>query len=87
MTELIGWVAAAILLVTIGRQVYSEWRSGTTQGVPRWQFIGQLAASAGFVIDSVLLKNWVFVVTNIFMLVTAGVGQWIFVRNRARQLR
>ena len=76
MTESVGWVAAAILLVTTGRQVYSEWRSGTTQGV-RWQFIGQLAASAGFAIYSVLLKNWVFFVTSIFMLVTAGVGQWI----------
>jgi hypothetical protein len=28
MTELIGWVAATVLLATMGRQVYTQWRDG-----------------------------------------------------------
>jgi MtN3 and saliva related transmembrane protein len=81
-TELIGWVSAVILLVTIGRQVYSQWREGSSRGVSRWLFIGQLAASTGFVVYSWLLANWVFVVTNALMLITALLGEWIYLRNK-----
>jgi MtN3 and saliva related transmembrane protein len=82
ISALIGWASAVILLATIGRQVDSQWRSGSTQGVSKWLFIGQLAASFGFVIYSWLLNNWVFVVTNSLMLITAIVGQIIFSRNK-----
>jgi MtN3 and saliva related transmembrane protein len=85
LTELIGWCSAAVLLLTIGRQVLAQWRSGTTQGLSRWLFIGQLAASTGFIIYSWLLRNWVFVVTNVLMLATAAIGQWIFLRNVRRE--
>ena len=81
LTELIGWCAAAILLLTIGRQVYTQWRTRSTQGLSRWLFIGQLAASSGFVVYSWLVGNWVFVATNVLMLATSGLGQWIYVRN------
>ena len=74
-----------MLLITIGRQVLAQWRSGTTQGLSRWLFIGQLAASTGFIIYSWLLRNWVFVVTNVLMLATAAIGQWIFLRNVRRE--
>ena len=74
-----------MLLLTIGRQVLAQWRSGTTQGLSRWLFIGQLAASTGFIIYSWLLRNWVFVVTNVLMLATAAIGQWIFLRNVRRE--
>jgi len=74
-----------VLLITIGRQVLAQWRSGTTQGLSRWLFIGQLAASTGFIIYSWLLRNWVFVVTNVLMLATAAIGQWIFLRNVRRE--
>jgi uncharacterized protein with PQ loop repeat len=83
MTEAIGWVAAAVLLATIGRQVYTQWRDGSSRGLSRWLFIGQITASIGFVVYSWLLANWVFVVTNSLMLVTAGFGQWIYLKNRA----
>jgi uncharacterized protein with PQ loop repeat len=86
-TEIIGWSAATILLLTISRQVYTQWRERSTQGLSRWLFIGQLAASTGFVVYSWLLSNWVFVVTNVLMLVTAGGGQWIYLRNRRREER
>jgi len=54
-TEVIGWAAAAILLLTIGRQVFTQWRDRTTAGLSRWLFVGQLAASTGFVVYSWLL--------------------------------
>ena len=81
-TRLIGWAAAAILLLTLGRQVYTQWRDRTSKGVSRWLFIGQCAASAGFILYSWLLKNWVFVVTNALILLTAVIGEVIFLRNR-----
>ena len=82
MTEFIGWAAAAVLLVTIARQVYPQWRDRNSLGVSRWLFIGQIAASCGFIIYSWLLRNWVFVVTNSAMLLTAIAGQIIQIRNR-----
>ena len=39
-TELIGWISAVILLATIARQVYAQWRAGTTAGLSKWLFIG-----------------------------------------------
>jgi MtN3 and saliva related transmembrane protein len=87
LTEAVGWTAAAILLLTVGRQVYTQWRAGTTSGVSKWLFVGQIAASVGFVIYSALLGNTVFVLTNCFMLLTACFGQVIFLRNRRREQR
>ena len=87
LTDLIGWAATAILLATIARQVYTQWRQRSTQGVSKWLFVGQLAASTGFLIYSLLLGNWVFVVSNAMLLVTAALGQWIFWHNRRRERR
>lgn len=81
LADLIGWSAAAILLATLTRQVYSQWRSGTSVGVSRWLFIGQLAASTGFVAYSWLLGSWVFVATNLLILVTAIIGQAVYLAN------
>lgn len=86
-TELIGWMAAAILVATIGRQVYTQWRDGTTAGVSKWLFVGQLSASTGFVVYSWLLRDWVFVATNAVMLVTALLGQYIYLRNQRNPRR
>jgi MtN3 and saliva related transmembrane protein len=85
--ELIGWGSSAILLATLIRQVWRQWKERSTQGVSRWLFIGQLAASTGFLTYSVLVKNWVFVFTNAALLVTAVVGQAIYVRNTREQTR
>ncbi len=81
-TELVGWASALILMMTISRQVYRQWRTRDCTGVSSWLFIGQTAASTGFVIYSYLLANWVFVLTNSFMLLTAIVGQFIYARNK-----
>jgi uncharacterized protein with PQ loop repeat len=85
LAEVIGWCSAAVLLITIARQVHAQWRSGSTQGMSRWLFIGQLAASTGFIIYSWMVRNWVFVVTNVLMLATAAIGQWIYLRNVRRE--
>lgn len=83
--ELIGWGGAVVLLLTLGRQVYTQWRDRSAQGVSRWLFVGQLTASTAFLVYSWLLQNWVFVVTNALLLVTAAVGEWIYLRNRKRE--
>jgi len=82
VTEAIGWISAIILLATIGRQVFTQWRDRSSQGVSKWLFIGQMAASSGFVIYSWMLGNWVFVMTNLLILVTALIGQYIFLTNK-----
>jgi uncharacterized protein with PQ loop repeat len=80
--DALGWFAATILLLTIGRQVYTQWRTKTCRGISRWLFIGQIAASVSFVAYSWLLGNWVFVVTNAAMLVVAILGQIIYLNNK-----
>jgi MtN3 and saliva related transmembrane protein len=84
-TDLIGWGSSVILLTTLARQVYTQWKSKATQGVSRWLFIGQLTASTGYTIYSVLLHNWVFMASNIALLVTALVGEALYLRNRRLQ--
>ncbi|HZX80202.1 MAG TPA: SemiSWEET family transporter [Lysobacter sp.] len=81
-TDLVGWAASAILIATLGRQVYTQWRERSTEGVSRWLFIGQMCASVGFVIYSWLVGNGVFVFTNAVLLLTGVVGQLIYRRNR-----
>jgi uncharacterized protein with PQ loop repeat len=84
LPELIGWGSSLVLLVTLTRQVYTQWRSGATSGLSRWLFAGQLVASIGFAVYSWMLGNWVFLVTNLAILATALVGETIYLRNRRR---
>ena len=87
LADIVGWASALILILTISRQVYKQWCSRSTAGVSSWLFIGQLAASTGFVIYSYLVENWVFVATNGFMLLTAVTGQMIYRSNKRREER
>lgn len=82
MTELIGWLSSGVLLLTLARQVYTQWRTRSTSGISKWLFVGQLAASTGFAVYSGLLHNWVFLVTNLAILTTAILGEYLFLRNR-----
>jgi uncharacterized protein with PQ loop repeat len=82
VTELIGWASSAVLLATLARQVLKQWREGTSEGVSRWLFIGQVTASAGFTVYSMLVRNWVFVATNALILVNAILGLMIVRRHR-----
>jgi len=80
--DALGWAASAVLLATLGRQVWVQWRSRSTAGVSSWLFIGQVTASVGFTVYSWMLDNWVFVFTNVALLATAVLGQAIYRRNR-----
>lgn len=80
--ELIGWASSAVLLLTLMRQVYTQWKTQATEGVSKWLFIGQLAASVGYTVYSFLLHNWVFLSSNIAILCTALVGEAMYLRNR-----
>jgi uncharacterized protein with PQ loop repeat len=71
-----------ILLATLVRQVYTQWRTRATAGLSRWLFIGQVAASVGYIAYSVLLHNWVYVSSNVAILLTAIVGESLLLRNR-----
>jgi len=77
----IGWAASFVLLATLGRQIQVQWRERSTQGVSGLLFAGQILASVGFTAYSWMLQNWVFVVTNAAILLTALVGQWVYRRN------
>lgn len=83
-TEVIGWASSAILVATLGQQVWKQWQDGRTEGVSRWLFVGQIAASVGFTIYSALLGTWVFVITNSLLLANALLGLYIYWRNRRR---
>jgi MtN3 and saliva related transmembrane protein len=83
--ELIGWLSALVLLTTIGKQVYKQWRSGSTEGVSSWLFIGQTVASFGFAVYSGLTRNWVFLCVNAALLCSGIAGQLIYRRNLRRQ--
>jgi uncharacterized protein with PQ loop repeat len=75
-------VSTVVLLATICRQVYSQWKSKATAGVSRWLFVGQISASVGFICYSYQVHNWVFLFSNSAMLITAIVGEIIYVANR-----
>lgn len=84
MVEALGWVSSAILVVTIAHQVLKQWREGTSKGVSTWLFAGQIGASLGFTIYSVLIHSWVFVITNGLMVLNGLLGYAITVRHRRR---
>jgi uncharacterized protein with PQ loop repeat len=82
LTDLIGWTSSVVLVVTIAHQVHKQWKENSSEGVSRWLFLGQLSASVGFTIYSVLVHNWVFVVTNALMICNALAGYFIVLRHR-----
>ncbi len=77
MTEIIGWVSSAILFLTVSRQIYKQWKVGSSEGVSIWLFIGQMAASLGFAVYSWLVWNPVFIFTNVLMVLNGIVGFFI----------
>jgi uncharacterized protein with PQ loop repeat len=80
--EPLGWASSGILLATLIRQVHTQWRTRATAGVSKWLFVGQITASSGYIAYSLLLQNWVYVSSNIAILLTAFIGEGIYLRNR-----
>ncbi len=87
MVEAVGWVSSLILVLTIAKQVYKQWQEGSSEGVSKWLFVGQMAASLGFTVYSWLVSNWVFVVTNAVMLLNGLAGLLIVLHHRKRGQR
>ena len=87
MIEVIGWASSIILILTIAKQVHKQWHDHTSAGVSTWLFVGQLAASAGFTIYSLLVRNWVFAVTNGIMVLNGLAGYVITVRHKRDKSR
>ncbi len=85
--EAIGWVSSVVLVLTIAKQVWKQWHDGSSEGVSRWLFLGQIGASVGFTVYSWLVRNWVFVITNALMLVNGLLGYAIVLRHRRRAAR
>jgi MtN3 and saliva related transmembrane protein len=86
-SEVLGWVSSGILVLTIAKQVYKQWQEGSSEGVSKWLFVGQMAASLGFTVYSWLVSNWVFVVTNALMLCNGLLGLLIVLHHRRRERR
>jgi len=80
--DLLGWASSFILLLTLIRQVRTQWRTRAVAGVSKWLFVGQITASIGYTLYSFLLHNWIYVSSNIAILVTAVIGECIYLRNR-----
>jgi MtN3 and saliva related transmembrane protein len=74
MIEVIGWASSLILLATLIKQVYKQWADATSEGISKWLFIGQLAASVGFAVYSYLVGSWVFMVTNGLLTINNIIG-------------
>jgi uncharacterized protein with PQ loop repeat len=85
--EVIGWASSVVLVLTIARQVWGQWRKGTSEGVSIWLFIGQMVASSGFTAYSALIGDAVFTVTNALLLLSAVVGLGIVWVHRRREGR
>lgn len=85
MIEIIGWASSIILLATLVKQVHKQWHDGTSEGVSKWLFTGQLAASVGFTIYSYLVGSWVFMVTNSLLTINNIVGIGIYYHFRKKQ--
>lgn len=83
--DLIGWAASAVLIATLVRQTVTQWKADDPKGVSGWLFAGQMAASVLFIAYSLILHNAVFVVTNSLILLTAMIGQWVYLRATRRR--
>lgn len=89
MTHIFGYVASAVLFATLVTQIHKQWQRGTTKGVSRWLFIGQLVASIGFTIESAVIGSTLFVGVNSVLALSAVVGMslWFYQRRRERNDR
>ena len=84
MTDAIGWTSAFILVLTIAKQVYDQWKDGRSEGVSTWLFAGQLLSAVGFAIYSWILGNAVYVAANGLTFAASIAGILILIRNRRR---
>ena len=85
LQKAIGIAASVLLVATIATQIYKQHKEGSSKGVSRWLFLGQLGASIGFTIYSAMLRDAIFVFTNALMVVSALAGYVITLRFKRRE--
>lgn len=78
MIEVLGWASSLILLATLVKQVRKQWIDKTSEGISKWLFVGQLAASIGFTVYSVATESWVFAFTNFALTINNIIGVSLF---------
>jgi hypothetical protein len=84
-SEWLGWISSLILCATIGKQVYTQYRSGTSRDVSKWLYLGQFSAEIGFILYSWIVRNWVFVFTNFVLLLENVAGLLLVLRHRRQR--
>ena len=82
MIEIIGWTSSLILLATLVKQVHKQWKDGRSEGISKWLFAGQLAASSGFLVYSYLVGSWVFMVTNGLLTLNNLIGLYLYYNSK-----
>ena len=82
MIEIIGWTSSLILLATLVKQVHKQWKDGRSEGISKWLFAGQLAASSGFLVYSYLVGSWVFMVTNGLLTLNNIIGLYLYYKSK-----
>lgn len=80
----IGWSSGAILVATILVQIVRQWKTRSSEDVSPLLFVGQLIASIGLIIYSVMTRQTTFVVINSAMALAAAVGGVVWWLNRNR---
>ena len=38
MIEILGWASSLVLLLTLVKQVYKQWKDATSEGISKWLF-------------------------------------------------
>ena len=87
MIEIIGWASSLILLLTLVKQVHKQWKDGSSEGISKYLFIGQLLASTGFTIYSYFVGNWVFTVTNGLLTLNNMIGIYLYFHFKKRETK
>ncbi|WP_437592125.1 hypothetical protein [Sorangium sp. So ce1000] len=87
MKHVVGWISSLLLLVTFGTQTYKQWKGdeGKSEKYTLIFFVAAIAGTAGNLIYSVLVNNWVFTALNAALVVNNAIGLWIAVHHRKRK--
>jgi MtN3 and saliva related transmembrane protein len=82
-------VSSVILLATLIRRVCPQCKNHSLAGVARWLFVGQVSASVGFTICSLLASNRVYGTCTFAILIGVIAGEAVYdvTRERRRSLQ
>jgi len=43
-----GWISSLVLVATLSRQLYTQWKARSVEAVSKWLYVGQFVAEIGF---------------------------------------